>query len=106
MTDPSMFPDLFPDFTPSGGRRPESCCDGLVAPIGVPRKVWTYTHALAHSRVPFTAAGFVTAADCTEHEAGVAIRQACQRDWLDPVLPESYMREPIPQWVGRLPRRR
>ena len=105
MTDPSMFPEIVPD-KPSADDPKPSCCDGLVAPIGVPRDLWTYTHALAHSRVPFTVAGFVDATGAEEETARIAIRQAGQRDWLDPVLPETYMRDAIPQWVGRLPRRR
>ena len=105
MTDPSLFPDIAPDKEPRDPWKP-SCCDGLTPPPNVPIRAWEYMHAIGHSRVPFTVEAFEALVECTQHQAVVAIRHAGQHGWIDPVLPEKYMREAPRQWVGCLPRRR
>jgi hypothetical protein len=104
VTDRSLFPHLAPDVEPKP-KKP-SCCEGLVAPVAVPAKVWTLVHALCHGRTPFTLEALALVADCSEHQARLAIRGAGQRDWLHPVWPEPYMTDPKPMWVGCLPNRR
>jgi hypothetical protein len=100
MADRSMFPDHAPDV--DAKEKKTSCCDGLRPPPPVPATVWTFVHALCHSRTPFTVGALMEMADCTSHQAGIAIRSAGQRDWLHPVWPEPYMTDPTPMWVGCL----
>lgn len=83
-----------------------SCCQQLVPPAGVPKRVWDFTHRLCHSRVPFTLIGFAAAVECTDRQAQIAIRNAGQRQWLHLVWPETYMVDPPDQWIGSLARRR
>jgi len=105
MTDRSLFPHLLPDKEPTPART-STCCDGLTAPPEVTLRAWTCMHACGHSRIPFSIDAFAEMAECPEREARRCVSNARRHAWIVPVIPERYMADPIPQWVGVLPRRR
>lgn len=95
---------LFENYPAGEPKRPrsETCC----AEIGDRPLVEHLVHALAHSRVPFTAAALAALARLEPWDAEGVIAAAVRAGEVGEVEPETYMESLSGLYIGRLGRRR
>jgi hypothetical protein len=104
VTDPSLFPERWPD-RERVQRASPSCCDQLTPPPPVTPRVWQTLHTLAHSRTAFTV-DYV--ADLCHVDAGnveLGVARAVEQGWIESVWQEPYMVRPPGLYTGRLRKR-
>lgn len=95
---------LFAEYPPNEPtrQRSETCCEEIRDRPLVEHLV----HALAHSRVPFTAAALAALARLEPWDAEGVIAGAVRAGEVGEVEPETYMESLSGLYIGRLGRRR
>lgn len=101
MTDPSLFPEQWPD-RERVHRAGPSCCDQLTAPAPVTPRVWDTLHTLAHSRTPFTIGYVANLCQVSPGNVELGVVRAVERGWLESVWQEPYMVRPPGLYTGLL----
>ena len=104
MSGASLFPDDYPN-EPDPAKEHRTCCETLVAPEGVDALTWRLVHSFAHTRSAVGANSLAGLAGCRPRVALQALTEAEQAGWLMLVVPEPFMKNPPPLWLGRLSQR-